>query len=389
MTTSKKPALWILILLISFGSVGAVCFTPGLPELASYFGVSSERAQQTVTLFLVGYAFGQLLYGPLANRFGSTKTIMLGALVETIGALGCILAAPLHSFEFLLFSRLLMALGAGSGLKMTFTLTGKLFSQAESARVISILSMAFAITPGLGVFFGGILVTHFSWQGPFYLMLIYGLVLLLVSKTLPEAYATTDCNALKLKPLMQGYMRQFGSMKVVAGGLLIGVGTCVVYLFASLAPFIAIEKMGLSPSTYGTYNFLPALGILLGSLMASALSKKCAPQRILKLGLGIGGVGVIIQFILLLTSTSPLALFVPMVIINFGMASVFGNASALAIHSADDKGNASAVMSFMNMASACVAVLALGFFNVTAVWVLPAIYMALMLVGWVWYLGVA
>lgn len=162
----KTSYLLPLILLISFASICAVAFTPGLPELLKYFAVTTEQGNLTITLFLLSYALGQLLYGPLANRYGSKKAIIIGVTLEIIGSLACVIAIKLHHFELLLLARVIMALGAACGLKMTFTLSTKLFSQNENAKVMSLLTASFAITPSLGVFIGGILVSHFDVTYP-------------------------------------------------------------------------------------------------------------------------------------------------------------------------------------------------------------------------------
>ncbi|MFN7095228.1 MAG: MFS transporter, partial [Burkholderiales bacterium] len=178
----------ILMLLISFGSIGAVCYTPGFPELAAFFGVNNSNAQLTVTLYLVGYAIGQLFYGPLAHSLGSNKTIIIGAMIEIMGAFLCAISGPLHSFNLLIGARVIMALGAASGLKMTFTLAANLYSKEATARVMGLLTLAFAVTPGIGVLIGGILVNHFGWTSTFYLMVVYGLAIILLSFRLPELY---------------------------------------------------------------------------------------------------------------------------------------------------------------------------------------------------------
>lgn len=320
-----------------------MAYTPGLPQITNFFGISVASAQFTLTLYLIGYTVGQLLYGPLANRFGSRSAITLGVLLEIIGALLCILASPFHSFALLLVARLIMALGAAVGLKMTFNLVSNLFSQQESAKIISLLTIAFAITPGLGVLIGGILVTHYGWESPFILMAIYGFILLILGPTLPEAYPERQSDALKLKPLLTGYRMQFTSQKIVCGGLLISMGTCIIYIFASLAPFIAIRTMGLSPDVYGIYNFLPALGILLGSLAASYFGKYWKISFMLYFGLTIASAGIILLLICLTLFSHPLSLFLPCIIIYFGFSLIYGNGTALALSYAADKSNGSAV----------------------------------------------
>lgn len=382
----KLRYLLILMLLISFGSIGAVAFTPGLPMITEFFVVSSATAELTVTWYLLGYTLGQLLYGPLANRYGSRNTIIIGALIEVIGAIGCIASHYIHSFELLIVSRFIMALGAGGGLTMSFTISSKLCSHKENARVISLLTIAFAITPGIGVFIGGILVSYYGWVSSFYFMLIYGVMILLLGRTLPEVVIENKMDALNPKTLLRNYLNQL-KRPVIFGGLLVGSGTCIVYTFAALAPFIAMDAMGASPKIYGTYNFIPVIGMMLGSLLASYLSKAHTPEKSIKFGLFLGLAGVILLFFgFILFAHNILSLFVPMFIIYIGFSLIFGNSSALALRDTDDKSNASALMSFINMGSAVIVIMLLSFFPIHAIIALPVLYLGYLFLAVIWFL---
>src|SRR5579862_7081688 len=107
----KEPHILILIIMSSFASMGAIIFAPALPEIAQYFHISQGHSQLTITLFLLGYAVGQLIYGPLANRLGRKPAFYIGIVIATIGSVVSIVSEPLHSFGFLIFGRMLEALG--------------------------------------------------------------------------------------------------------------------------------------------------------------------------------------------------------------------------------------------------------------------------------------
>jgi DHA1 family bicyclomycin/chloramphenicol resistance-like MFS transporter len=110
-----------LLLMISFASVNAVLFTPALPAIANYFTISNDLAGYTITWFLVGYAFGQLFYGPLANRFGRKPALYAGISLQIISSFICAFSGLVHVYAVLVLGRFLLALGSGVGLKMVFT----------------------------------------------------------------------------------------------------------------------------------------------------------------------------------------------------------------------------------------------------------------------------
>src|SRR5262249_1457636 len=160
---------------------------------------------------------------------------------------------------------------------MTFTLVNETYEPLIASQKLSYLMIAFAITPGLGVMIGGYLSSHFDWTSTFYASAIYGVILLQLVTRLPETKRDLDFDALKIDRLVGGYLVQFKNLQLIAGGLLMGGATCFVYVFAALAPFIAINMMHMDVSNYGTANLLPPIGLVLGSLVSAQLSKISNP----------------------------------------------------------------------------------------------------------------
>lgn len=372
-----RLSFFTLLLLISFASVNAVLFTPALPNIAHFFDIGEDAAQQTITWFLVGYAFGQLLYGPIANRFGRKPALYAGIILQIASSLLCVLAGTLHKFDLLVIARFMLALGSGVGLKMTFTLVNECYAPKIASQKISYLMLAFAITPGLGVALGGLLNTYYGWTSCFYAGAIYGLVLLFFVSRLPETQKTLNLNALKVKHLTHGYLSQFKNAQLITGGLLMGVSTCFVYIFAAIAPFIAMNIFGLTSSEYGLANILPPIGLILGSIVGAKLSKKYALESIIYAGILIAGLGTIGMFAALFMHYSVVfSLFLPMIIIYFGLCFIMANASTIAMSHVSDKAHGSAVMNFINMGLATLVVLSLSLFPINPS-LLPAIYIIL------------
>src|SRR3990167_2608751 len=118
METKHTLPFFTMLLMISFASVNALLFTPALPDIAAYFAITHDTAQLTISWYLIGYAVGQLLYGPLANRFGRKPAIYGGIILQIISSLICVSAGTFHNFSILVIGRLLLAFGSGVGLKM-------------------------------------------------------------------------------------------------------------------------------------------------------------------------------------------------------------------------------------------------------------------------------
>lgn len=381
-----KLPFFTLLLLISFASVNAVLFTPALPNITHFFGISKDIAQQTMTYFLIGYAVGQLIYGPIANRFGRKPALYTGIIMQIISCLLCVIAGMFHIYELLVAARFMMALGAGGGLKMTFTLVNECYSPKVAAQKTSYLMLSFAITPALGVALGGVLNAYLGWISCFYASAIYGLFLLVQVRKLPETQKTKDLNALKLKHLINGYEIQFKNIRLVIGGLLMGACTSFIYIFAALAPFIAINFFNVSSDQYGLYNCIPPIGLVLGSLVSARLSKSCSTPFSLGIGIAVAILGCVLMLITIsMKANILLSLFLPMAIINFGLCFIMANASVMAMDGATDKAHGAAVMSFINMGFATLGVFSLSYFTIQII-MLPLCYLilcAVMLFFWI------
>lgn len=347
-----------LLLMISFASVNAVLFTPALPAIANFFSITEGVAQLTITWFLIGYALGQLIYGPIANRFGRKPALYTGIILQIISSLICVLAGIIHLYSVLVIGRFLLALGSGVGLKMTFTLVNETLEPIKASQTLSYLMIAFAITPGLSVMLGGILTSYFDWTSTFYAGAIYGVVLILLVTQLPETKKHLDLDALKINHLLHAYTAQFKNFQLISGGLLMGGATCFVYVFAAIAPFIAMDILAMDPKTYGTANLIPPIGLVLGSLLSAQLVKKYPNKWIINAGIMITLIGSLLMYWLLTLNISAfISLFIPMMICYFGLSLVFANASIIALAHVTDKAHGSAVMNFINMGSVTLVVL--------------------------------
>ncbi len=364
MSDQIKLPFFTLLLLISFASVNAVLFTPALPNIVNFFHISASISQQTITWFLIGYASGQLIYGPLANRFGRKPALYAGISIQILSSLLCVFSGVIHYFSLLVIARFFLALGAGVGLKITFTLVNECLEPKKASQKISHLILAFAITPGLSVTLGGILNTYFNWQSCFYAGAIYGCILLILSTQIPETKKKLDYQALNIRHLLFNYSKQFQNRDLILGGILMGLSTSFIYVFAAITPFIAISLFHMSSFDYGLANLLPSVGLFLGSLTSARLSTTLTKS--IKKGIQISAFGVVLMFLaFLLNLPSIIFLFVTTIVIYFGLCFILANASSLAMHHAEDKAYGSAVMSFLNMGTATILTLFTGLISIS------------------------
>ncbi len=364
----REPSLFILLLLVSFASVSAVLFTPALPEISRDLGITTSQAQLTISLFLIGFALGSLPYGPISNRYGRKTATYIGL---TLAMLGSLLIALSHDYQLFLLGRFLTALGSSVGMKIAFTMIGDVYDGPAATKKISYMMLSFAIGPGAAIAIGGFLTTHFGWNSCFYFLIGYSLFMVFMTSLLPETIKERDMEALNFAKIKIGYLAKFKNKKLVTAALLMGGATSFVYLFASEAPFIAINQIGLSEESYGYLNFIPPIGMIAGTFLTNGLARR-ETLSVLLIGITISlGAAALMLALFLLGYLNRWTLFIPMPFLYIGLSLIYSNASATALSVAKNKSNASAVMNSISVATCVVILFAVQALNLRAAFVLP------------------
>ncbi|MCB1110736.1 MAG: MFS transporter [Chlamydiia bacterium] len=349
----KKPSLLTLIVLISYGSIGTALFTPAIPSVMDRFHVGAGIAQLTVMLFLLGYSLGQLIYSPVAKRYGRKPALYVGIGVSLIGNFLCILAGYIDDLTLLVLARLITSLGSSVGLSLTFMIISDYYYESHARKVTAYTMLAFAVVPGVGIAIGGFLVAYLGWISCFYFLFLYGVFALFLAYRLAETSTEKESDSFSLRRVIKAYLRDFKNPILSLYSIMIGTTTAFIYTFAATAPVIGIRMMGLSPDVYGIYNLIPAAGYFLGNFIAARLSSHCKIKTVLKLGIFMMALGILIfAALFFLGFKSPWNLFLPVFIIYFGSPLFYSNAAVIATFRVPDKPNASSIMSFINIGCA-------------------------------------
>ena len=355
---TKKPHIICLILLLSFPSVATVFISPALPAISAFFDVTEGYAQQLITLFVVGYALGQLLYSPLANRFGRKKTVYIGISLYLFSCIICFIGIYSHSLHTILVGRFLMALGSSVGMIISFTIINDFYHPHQARSVVSYTVLSYAFMPGLSVALGGFITSHFYWIDCFYFLFIYGVIVLLASTRLPETLIPENKKTLHIKHISSSYKAAFTNAQLLTFSIIFGLMTSYIYIIASETPFIGIDTIGLTPALYGTLFLIPYCGQIIGALLAGKISAKLTPYTVMLIGYFstiFGSVSMFIFFILNWINT--FSLLMPVLFIMMGLPITYSTVSVMAVGDIDDKATGSAVMSFITMSITLLATL--------------------------------
>lgn len=372
----RFPRILILLLLIAFATFVGLLFTPSMPQIGRDFGIPDAQAQWTMSIFLIGYTLGQLPYGPIANRFGRKKAIYIGVVLAFVGSL---LAFFSTSFWVLCVARFIQAIGSGVGLKIAFTMVGDIHAGVGATKAISLLTMAFGIMPGIANAIGGFITVLWSWQVCFLFLAFYSILIGLLSLFLPETAKELKPDALKLPKIVHGYGRQFKDSFITLHASLQGLSTTCMYIFATLSPYIAIDRIGLTPDLFGLWSLIPSIGLVTGAIL-SRNTTHINPRVNMITGILIVLLGTI--FIALCFANqwiNPWTLFIPMFVMNLGNNLIWSNASSTGLSESKDKSNASAVMQFINVGMATIGVFLIEVVPPTTTMLLPAAFAVILI----------
>jgi DHA1 family bicyclomycin/chloramphenicol resistance-like MFS transporter len=349
----KKPSVFSLIILISFPSASAVLMSPTLPDISRAFSISIDQTQWIILLFIIGYALGQILYAPIANRFGRKPAIYTGIVIYFIGNGICFLGIAAHIYVLLLLGRLLLALGSAVGMVISFTMINDSYAPQESRSIIGYTVLAYAFMPALGIFIGGWVTHFFSWIACFDVYVIFGLIVLALSFTLPETLKPSDKAPIHFNSVIARFKAGFSNRQLVLFSCIYGLMASYIYIIASSAPFIAIDRIGLSAAHYGTLIAIPYFGQFIGGTFAGKLSHRLTPYTMMSIGYATAIFGSVLMFLLFLCQwINVYTLIIPMISIMFGLPIVYSATTMMALLNFKDKATGSAIMSFITMSIA-------------------------------------
>ncbi|MBN4866301.1 MULTISPECIES: multidrug effflux MFS transporter [Providencia] len=331
-------SLWLAVALMMFPQIVETIYSPALTDIASAFSVNAEQASQTLSLYFFAFALGVVFWGRTCDTVGRRPTILAGLLVYGIASIGALL---ISQFYLLLLLRMLAAFGAAVGSIGTQTAMRDSYQGHELARVFSVMGVALAISPALGMLSGASLVSLGGYRGVFIGLAILAVVLLLWSiYRLPE---TRPENVIKV-PFVETFLRMITDKEIMRNVILIAFFNINLFSYYQLAPF-SFEQLMLTQQQFGLTGILLALGVGLGSMInRHLLAKKHTSEQLVKLSSVISLVSSCAVFALM--DSVWFVLPVIGVVIGYGIAIPNILAHALNRYS-DRKGTAGAILGLL------------------------------------------
>lgn len=344
----RSPATLFLALLAIVCPVGMHIFVPALPQIARDLDITAADAQLVLTFYIMGMAAGQLIYGPLSDRFGRRPMVIAGLVVYTLSMLAATLATQA---EVLIALRLFQSLGGAGGLVLGRAIVRDAAGNDRAVGQLAILSFTLSASISVAPALGGFWTAWFGWRALFLVLAAMGAISLVVAWfRLPETHHDR-LNANGFQALFRGFV-QLLPQRVFTGHAIGGATACMsIYGFVAASPFLFVELLHRPISEVGTYYILLLGGVMVGAAIANRLSGKVPANLLARLAATVSLLASIAMLAADQTGNlSVVTLVAPMVVFNICLGVIGPNATMGAI-SADPKliGAASGIYGFLQM----------------------------------------
>ncbi len=325
---------------------------PAFAVMEKALHVDKIAMQQTISMYLLGYAAMSLFHGPLSDALGRKPVILAGITIFTLASLGCALST---SMTQMLIFRIIQGLSAGVGLIVGRAIVRDALDGDDAQRLMSNISMIFGVAPAIAPIIGGWILGWSNWQAIFWFLSLFGLILLLATAfTLPESHPVEKRLPLNVKALTAVYKtiivnRRF-RLLALAGTANFGA----LFLYITSAPAFVLDMLKLNEQQFG-YFFVPTIsGMVMGAFFSGRAAGKMSGVKLANIGFLFCGISALINIpynFFVTDITLPWAV-IPMVLSAFGVALVFPILTiAILDMYPNQRGSASSMQAFVALLS--------------------------------------
>lgn len=346
----------LLLVMVLLGPLGIDLYLPTIPAIAQDLGSSESLIQSTIALFILILGVGQLISGPLVDRFGRKPIAIIGIVIYILGS---IIATISTDSTLFIISRLLQASAVCCTSVVAFTCVRDCFNGNDSARVFGFLNGTLNIIPALAPLLGGLLAEYWGWRAPFGFLIFYSvLVLILITLYLPET--KPENIAQSQQKLGKTYLEILCSKRFLTFAS-VNAGTMGMALtYVSFSPIVLMHDAELTPLIFSIVFGVNGFWIMFVSFYANRIIHRVGRPICLILGgglMGLGGISLLLSLLFVPNEIQNhwLIYMLPVASACAGLAFIMGPATSYALEPySQNAGIASALVGFIQMAGGAV-----------------------------------
>lgn len=366
--SNRSLVILILGLLSAIGPFSIDMYLPGFPVIADNLHTTVDRVAYSLSSFFFGICFGQLLCGPLLDRFGRKRPIIIGLIIYIAASVGCAISTTV---EMLIAFRFLQALGGCVGMVAPNAIVRDLFPVNENAKIFSLLILILGVSPILAPTVGSFVVANFGWQPVFIILAVVSMLILLTAvKWLPESKGPDTNYSLRPGSVFKGYLEVLKQPQFTTYAFSGSIASAGLFAYLAGSPFVFMNLYGISEKGYGLIFAMIAAGLIGSSQLNNLVLRKFNSAQILRVILFSQSIIGLLLIAGIITHTLNLYTTILLIFLFLSCQGfTFPNSAALAMAPfTKGAGSASALMGAFQMVCGAIASAMVGiFFNNTAV----------------------
>ncbi len=339
------PALLVTLALLSAVAPFATdLYLPAFPTMVADLHTSATAVQLTLTAFLLGLAAGQLLFGPLSDRYGRVRPLVIGAAVCVVASAATVFAPTI---ELLTGARFVQGFAGAAGMVIGRAVIADLATGKAAARAFSLMMIVGGVAPVVAPLAGGFLVGPIGWRGALAVILALSTLMLVAVLAIVRETHTEQRRAemRSARSALGSPLRDLLSRGYVGHVVAFCCAFATMMAYISASPFIYQTMMGLSAGQYGAMFGVNALALVGASALSARLTERLEARRVAAVGFAAVVLATVALLILASLNVPAGWLALPLLITVGSMGLIFGNTTALALSSAPRAaGTASAVL---------------------------------------------
>ncbi|PPR11405.1 MAG: Bicyclomycin resistance protein [Alphaproteobacteria bacterium MarineAlpha11_Bin1] len=350
----------VLTLLVAANPVSTDTLAPGVPALRDYFGVSTSSANLVFSTYVFAFGFMQLIYGPIADRFGRRPVLLIAMSLYCVATILCAFAP---TFETLLLARALQGASASAAPALARAVIRDLYGVDGSRKVMSYVMSAFGIFAIGAPAVGGILVAWQGWQASFFFCTVYGLVTIAaVFVYLKESRPEGAPDALKLSTTFALYVRLTPNPRFAVNCVSNLLMYSAMFVWLSGSMLVIVDGYGISPDIGGLLFAFGSAGFMAGAAVAGRLGTRLGPHILIMTGSAIAiFAAAIIVLLGYLEVRNGVAVALPALVWMFGHGLHYPQSMAAAVAPfPENAGAASSLIGFYQTTAGAIAAIAIG-----------------------------
>lgn len=385
-TPNKRAAtsgiFFIVILgaLMAFTSLSTDIYLPAMPMMAAEL---QGNVELTITGFLIGFSFAQLIWGPISDRVGRRIPLFIGMVLFVIGSAGCALSSDMPQ---IVFWRVFQAFGACTGPMLARAMIRDLYARTRAAQMLSTLVIISAIAPVVGPLLGGQIVTIASWRAVFWLLVVMGAAMFFALWWLPETLPGEKRLTTPISSAFGNYASLLKNREFMRYTLCVSFFYVAAYAFIAGSPFVYISYYHVDPQHYGWLFAVNIIGVMALSSVNRRLVQRHPLHTLLRVAAFVAALATVLLALSVKTHIGGMVAMVLTIFIFFSMNGIVAAAStaaALDTVPSNLAGSASALIGSLQYGSGIVSSLLLSVFSDGTPWAMAWIMMAFTLLCFV------